>query len=183
MGNEPNEYLGEQLKRVEWEPDITPTLLEINIIKGIWKTKRYRVATHILREYIKLRINAAVADYRAELRPEPTAGDRDAAEKLAWELARDLQAPACANYMRTRAYEVNFVRPAIDKIAAALAAARAPLEAKVKALEAAVGKIWGMARTLAATSNMTGKYAQKRAIEIRDALAALVKAEEVESDE
>ena len=83
---EPNEYLGEQLKRVEWEPDIAPTLLEINILTGIWRTKRYRVATHILREYIKLRINAAFADYRAATPPS----DGEAAfnqDQTAWNLA------------------------------------------------------------------------------------------------
>ena len=125
MGNEPNEYLGEQLKRVEWEPDIAPTLLEINILTGIWRTKRYRVATHILREYIKLRINAAFADYRAVT--PPSDGAAEALARKLWDNTPEGSTEAALKFMA-------------DEIADALAAARAPLEAKVEALEDAAQK-------------------------------------------
>lgn len=63
-----NKYLGDQVERVKWEPDITPGVLECNIIKSIWRTQRFRVATYILREYVKLKINGAVARKDAALK-------------------------------------------------------------------------------------------------------------------
>jgi len=134
---------------------------------------------------------------RAELRPEPTAGDVMTAHKLTLEIFQ-MPPPDLVVFSE---YDLTIIE---GKIADALAAARGGAtkrgdgwlevaeqyrvelveeQARVKALEKAVEKIWGMARTLAATSNMTGRYAQSRAIEIHDALAALVnppKAEEVE---
>jgi len=128
---------------------------------------------------------------RAELRPEPTAGDADTAAKLLQGFWGDYLGDRCCSLR--------------DKIAAALAAARAPLEAKVKALEEALKrekKYYGemkakkewyqdrMAKYVGAAREVRRQRGNHALILNKDddgdfiaalnALAALVKAEEVE---
>ena len=113
MTNEPNEreYLGEQLERVTWEPDIVPELLECNLIKAIWRTKRYRVAAYILRNHVALKVNAARAELTAPAEGDVEAADRKTAEKVAETINDDFRVYGKARFLRQN--EVNVIAAAL----------------------------------------------------------------------